>query len=406
MSALLESLTQPQNPLSSETRLQAIRNAGLPGRREEAWRTTALRAYERRSFAAATTPSVDAADIAHIPAPRVVFANGHYVAELSDLKGSEGQLSIAVGPGNNAYQIESSPARFLEDIVEAQNGQGLNVTVLAGKTAHLHWVNLAQSAEADVVWHAQHHVQVMEGAKLCLIEHHVGNAGASHLSNSVCTLRLDANAQCEHLRVQTLGAAMLSFTSTHASLERGAHYRRLDLEFGAALARHVLDVELRGEDAFCEAHGVAVASDKQHLDTRLNVSHIGKNARCDLRWRGIANGRSRIITHGGIRIRQGADGSDAAFNSRNILLSNTATVESQPVLEIHADEVKAAHGSTVGQLDSNALFYLRARGIPEEKARAILTRAFGNEVIDLIEDSVLAEAANAALATAMREKTL
>ena len=102
----------------------------------------------------------------------------------------------------------------------------------------------------------------------------------------------------------------------------------------------------------------------------------------------------------------GADGSDAAFNSRNILLSDNATVESQPVLEIHADEVKAAHGSTVGQLDANAVFYLQSRGIPEAKARAILTRAFGNEVIDLLEDPLLVSVANAALGAAMRSKTL
>lgn len=405
MSALLESLTLAQNPLSSETRLQAIKNAGLPGRREEAWRTTPLRAHERRSFSTASTPAVDPERVADIPAPRVVFANGHFLPALSDLAGTEGSVSVSIGPSNNAYQSGSSPSDFLEEIVEAQNAAGLTLTVLAGARARLNWVNLAIESSSDVAWHSQHHIHLMDGAALFLIEHHSGDAGAAHLANAVCNVRLDSGAHCEHLRVQDLDAKMLSFASTHASLEKAAHYRRLDLEFGAALSRHVLDIELRGEQSLCEAHGVAVACDKQHIDTRLNVSHIGKDARCDLRWRGIANGRSRIVTHGGIRIRQGAYGSDAAFNSRNILLSATATVESQPVLEIHADEVKAAHGSTVGQLDPNALFYLRARGIPENKARAVLTRAFGNEVIDLIEDEGLARAANLALGRAMREKT-
>ena len=406
MSALLESLTVPHNGLSAETRLQAIRNAGLPGRSEEAWRTTSLRAYERRSFGIAEMPTVAPSRVADIPSPRVVFANGHYVPELSDLQGSENLLSIAVGPSNIAYQTSFTADRFLEEIAESQNSAGVSITVLAGAHARINWVNLSIAESADVAWHSQHHVHVMEGATLMLIEHHVGDADATHFANLVCTLRLDARARCEHLRIQNNDAKMLSFCSSFASLESNAHYRRLDLEFGAAVSRHVIDVDLRGEGAVCEAHGVAVASDKQHIDTRLNVSHIGKNARCDLRWRGIANDRARIITHGGIRIRHGADGSDAAFNSRNILLSNGATIESQPVLEIHADEVKAAHGSTVGQLDPLALFYLRTRGIPEQKARAILTRAFGNEVIDLIEDSELAKAANAALAIAMRDKTV
>ena len=406
MSALLESLTQAQHDLSAKTRLQAIHDAGLPGRREEAWRTTPLRAYERRSFAAPMVPVVDPARVAHIDAPRVVFANGHYLPALSDLSGSEDALRVAVGPCNTPYQTGTTPERFLEQIVEAQNGAGVSITVRAGAVAHLNWVNLSIEADSDAVWHAQHHVQLMEGAKLSLVEHHVGDAGAAHLANLVCTVRLDAGAHCEHLRVQDHALKTLAFTSTHATLATGAHYRRLDLEFGAALSRHVLDIELHGEDALCEAHGVAVASDKQHIDTRLNVSHFGKNARCDLRWRGIANDNARVITHGGIRIRPGADGSDAAFNSRNILLSDNATVESQPVLEIHADEVKAAHGSTVGQLDANAVFYLQSRGIPEAKARAILTRAFGNEVIDLLEDPLLVSVANAALGAAMRSKTL
>ena len=151
MSALLESLTLAQNVLSSETRLQAIKNAGLPGRREEAWRTTPLRAHERRSFVAALVPSLDATRIADIPAPRIVFANGHYLPDLSDLGGSESAISISVGPSNNAYQSEHSPSRFLEDIAEAQNNHGLSITVFAGAHARLNWVNFAVATEADAV---------------------------------------------------------------------------------------------------------------------------------------------------------------------------------------------------------------------------------------------------------------
>ena len=131
----------------------------------------------------------------------------------------------------------------------------------------------------------------------------------------------------------------------------------------------------------------AVASARRHLDTQLDIRHVARDTRSDLVWRGLAADRGRLAFHGGIHILAGADGAEAALSNKNLLLSDQAEVDTQPVLQIDADEVKAAHGATVGRLDDAALFYLRSRGLPEAEARALLTLAFCREALSLLGDA-------------------
>nr|MBP6749750.1 SufD family Fe-S cluster assembly protein [Xanthomonadaceae bacterium] len=172
---------------------------------------------------------------------------------------------------------------------------------------------------------------------------------------------------------------------------------RLALKLGAALSRHELTVGLEGEGTTLAAHGVLLADGKRHIDMRLGIEHIARNTACDLRWRGLGADRGRAVFHGGIVIREGADGTDANLTNKNLLLSANAEIDTQPVLVIHADEVKAAHGATVGQLDPTALFYLRSRGLPEAEARAMLTAAFCRELLNTIDDEALRQTMASAL---------
>ncbi len=144
-----------------------------------------------------------------------------------------------------------------------------------------------------------------------------------------------------------------------------------------------------------------LADGRRHVDTRLGIDHIARDTRCGLTWRGLAGQRARAVFHGGITIHAGADGTEADLSSKNLLLSADAEIDTQPVLVIHADEVKAAHGATVGQPDPTALFYLRSRGLPEPQARALLTGAFCREVIGGI-----GHAATRALCEAALERAL
>ena len=214
-------------------------------------------------------------------------------------------------------------------------------------------------------------------------------------------IALGESAQLLHLRVQDESSRAALIARTEAALGISADYRRVDLEFGSALSRHVLDVQLQGRSSRLSSNGVLLAGGRQHVDTRLGIAHLGGDTHCDIVWRGLADGRGRVVFHGGIVIHAGADGSDARLSNKNLLLGDNAEIDTQPVLEIHADEVKAAHGATVGQLDPTALFYLRSRGLDEIQARRLLTAAFCREVIAGIDAPALRDCLDAALERAL-----
>jgi Fe-S cluster assembly protein SufD len=160
-------------------------------------------------------------------------------------------------------------------------------------------------------------------------------------------------------------------------------------------------VRLEGRGARLVCNGVLLADGKRHLDTRLGIEHIGRDTTCEVLWRGIGASRGRSVFHGGITIHEGADGSDASLSNKNLLLGANAEIDTQPVLVIHADEVKAAHGATVGQLDPTAMFYLRSRGLPEADARRLLTTAFVREPLAVIASESVRAALEARLENAL-----
>src|SRR5690606_11577186 len=255
--------------------------------------------------------------------------------------------------------------------------------------APLHLVFVGVPQDGDRAWHLRHFIDLREDSALDIVEHQLGAGDHAHLANDVLHLHAGKRTVVRHARVQADPARASRFARTDAVLAREAQYRRFDLELGAALSRHELNVRLEGDGARLTANGVLLGSGRRHVDTRLGIQHIARDTACDLLWRGIADDRSRVVFHGGINIRAGADGTDARLSNKNLLLSANAEIDTQPVLVIDADEVQAAHGATVGQLDPNALFYLRSRGVPADQARRLLTVAFCREPLLALEDDGL-----------------
>ncbi|KRA14663.1 ABC transporter permease [Lysobacter sp. Root604] len=422
MSALLDSFSDALTPLLARQQYHGLRRvqameaalqAGLPHARSEAWKYTPLRNLERRRYAAPQPGVFDAALLATIPAPRLVFNNGRYDDALSDLSGLAAGVSLQ--PLSQLLADEDARAsNFLERRYErpeevfarvnaalAEDGAVLKVASGAqGGTVRLVFVG-APAQGGDAAWHLRNLIELQEGASLSVIEHQLGGGEHSHLGNSLSHVHLSPRATLAHARVQDEATGAVSIARTDAVLSRESVYRRLDLELGAALSRHELNVALHGEAAQLHANGVLLATGKRHLDTRLGIDHVGRDSRCDLVWRGMAAGRSRAAFHGGILIREGADGTAAMLSNKNLLLSEGAEIDTQPVLEIHADEVQAAHGATVGQLDANALFYLRSRGLPAEQARSLLTAAFCRETLSVFDDAELRAALETRLDAAL-----
>lgn len=420
MSALLDSLAAGfSGDAARRMALDEALRDGLPPPRSEAWKYTPLRALERRSFAPAAAAEApvaldDAAQasLAAIPAPRMVFVNGRFDAARSDLSALPATVSLRTLPEALA-DPDPRAANFMErrytrpdevfarlNAALAADGFVLRLAENARLASPLHIVFAGVPAGSDQAWHLRHLIELRRGAEASIVEHHLGVGDHAHLGNTLLHVHLAAGAQLQHVRLQGESTRATLVARTDAVLARDAQYHRLDVELGAALSRHELNVRLEGEGAMLLANGVQLADGRRHVDTRLGVEHIAGNTACDLTWRGIAAGRARTVFHGGITIRAGADGSDATLSNKNLLLSDQAEVDSQPVLEIHADEVKAAHGATVGQLDPTAMFYLRSRGLPEAQARRLLTVAFCHEALMPFEPS-LREPAAAALDRAL-----
>jgi Fe-S cluster assembly protein SufD len=417
MSALLDSFAAAFDSLAQrdaaglgEHRRDALTAAlrdGLPGPRSEAWKYTPLRALERRAFMPSSASTTDADAIAKalntVPTPRLTFIDGRFDALHSDV--SALPVGITAQPLSQMLQHgESRDANFLrrrysgaDEIFAVINAaladEGAVVRVDHGAdnatTLHLAFISTGISSEASI--HLRHFIDLRNDAALHLVEHHIALGEHRGLANHVTHVHLGQRARLTHVRVQAEADGTSTFARTDAVLAREANYRRTDLELGAALSRHELNVRLEGEGATLTANGVIFADGKRHLDTRLGIEHIARDTSCDLLWRGLGAGRGRAVFHGGIVIREGADGANANLSNKNLLLSAQAEIDTQPVLVIHADEVQAAHGATVGQLDPTALFYLRSRGLSEADARALLTAAFCREVLAGIDDAALRE---------------
>lgn len=423
MSALLESLKAGFDALPAarvdalglgaarRAALAEALDAGLPHGRVETWKYTHLRALSNRAFAPAAAATLDPALVADIATPRLVFVNGAFDAALSDLSGLPDGVELQpfsqVLAGDDARAAAVFGRRFERadepfarlNAALALDGTRLSVAAGVAVAAPLHLVFAGTPATVDQAWHLRHLVELRRGATLTLIEHHLGAGAHRHLANHVLHAHLAAGATLVHARVQAEDAGATLFARTDAVLGSDAIYRRADLELGAGLSRHELKVQLQGERAALHAGGVLLADGRRHLDTRLGIEHRARDTRCDLPWRGLADQRGRAVFHGGIAIRAGADGSEAELSNKNLLLSEDAEIDTQPVLVIHADEVKAAHGATVGRLDETALFYLRSRGLPGEAARRLLVQAFLREPLAVLGDAALAAVLGERLAT-------
>jgi Fe-S cluster assembly protein SufD len=388
---------------------EAFASAGLPDTRVEAWKYTALRALGQRSFASgddqAQTRVVDAASLIlpGVEGPRLVFVNGVFRADLSALDSLPAGLTLQ--PLSQALHGDTEPLRFALsrhyretgdafariNAASARDGVVLRVAANAKIAAPVQLVFVGAAAEAELAWHARNVIELGDSAELTLIEQHVASGEQAHLATLVSDIELHQGARLHHTLLQNaaIGASMVRRNSLR--LHARAHATLHVLELGGALVRHDLQAELLGDGAQLDTRGVFMPHGRQHIDTQLAIRHQALNTTSSSNWRGVANDRARGVFRGAIVVAPGADGSDASLSNKNLLLSASAEIDTKPELEIYADEVKAAHGATVGQLDERSLFYLRSRGIPQAEARALLTTAFCRAVLDDLPNETLRE---------------
>jgi Fe-S cluster assembly protein SufD len=394
---------------------EAFAAGGLPDTRVEAWKYTALRALAQRSFAHGDAGAilrevaVSTFVLPGVDGPRLVFVNGVFRADLSMLESLPAGLTLQ--PLSQALHGDAEPLRFALsrhyretgdafariNAASAADGVVLRVAANTKIAAPLQLVFVGVAAEADLAWHARNVIELGEGAELSLIEQHVASGEQSHLATLVSDIELRDGARLHHVVLQNAAIGTSLVRRSSLRLHARAHATLHVLELGGALVRHDLQAELIGDGAQLDTRGVFMPHGRQHIDTQLAIRHQALNTTSSSNWRGVANDRARGVFRGAIVVAPGADGSDASLSNKNLLLSPSAEIDTKPELEIYADEVKAAHGATVGQLDERSLFYLRSRGIPLAEARALLTAAFCRAVLDDLPNLALREHLSAML---------
>jgi Fe-S cluster assembly protein SufD len=293
--------------------------------------------------------------------------------------------AIAQGsPLADAHQHLDGPADAfaIANAEHAIDGAVVDVAAQVDLSVPVHIVDLTHPESAGSASCSGVVIQVGAGSSATVIESRIGAGDGLGGSNVRTTVTLGEGATLEHIVLQDLPAAQVHLSRSEVVQAAGSTYRSRSFNLGAAYGRLDYHVRLEGAGALADLSGLFVGTGDQTLDQQITIIHAVEDATSRQAFRGVLDDRSVGVFNGGIEVRPGADGSDATQTNANLLLSDRAEVNTQPRLEILADEVTCTHGATVGQLDEEALYYLRSRGIPAEAARRLLIRGFADRMVD------------------------
>ncbi|BDG71307.1 Fe-S cluster assembly protein SufD [Roseomonas fluvialis] len=374
---------------------------GFPTRRIEQWKYTDLAPLAQASFAEPLT-MVDgtiALPPAHAP-HRAVFVDGRFRADLSTLDGlafgAQGlaqHLNQAEVPLGALAKPDSEPLTALNTMLFED---GLFLDVPAGVDGGLlELISVAVDPGRPFAFHPRHLLRLGAGARLTLIETAIGAGTCLH--NPVFEIDVAEGATLTHGRMLQEAATVFHLSTIYARIAAEGTYDNFTVAAGPRLTRNEIHAALVGPRAACHMNGAQMASEGQHVDTTTSLDHAAPDCASRQTYKTVLAGRSRGVFQGKILVRREAQKTDGYQMNQALLLSEDAEIDSKPQLEIYADDVKCSHGATVGALDPDSLFYLRARGIPEAQAKAMLVEAFLHEAVETVTDETLRGALTRAL---------
>jgi len=377
---------------------------GFPSSKHEDWRYTKLDAalavplVATPEGAAGRGPApLAAGDLPgpHLGGSRVVMVNGRVVPELSAagvaLPTGVRVESLAAALQVDDGRLEQSWARraggyphALRALNDAAADDAVVIDLPAGAVVEdpIEVVFVSMPVDAPRWWHPRLIVVAGQGARATLVETYRSVPGNRSVINVLTQLDLGAGAEVMHYVLQDESADSFHFSSLEGRLEHRSRLSSRLLATGGRIARHEVDVVLAGEGAEVDLDGLFIAGAGQHHDNPVLVDHAAPGCTSRQLYKGVVSGDGHGVFNGHLVVRPGADGTDAAQVNKNLLLSEQAEVDTRPRLEINADDVSCSHGAAVGQLDPEALFYLRSRGVTEREARAILVAGFAQEVLE------------------------
>ena len=389
-------------PWLSRLRAQAadiFAAGGFPSLREEEWKYTPVAALEKKLFKPGETAASASLDPARLERWRLpeawslVFIDGLFAPGLSRLEGLPQGVIVASLAAALSDCPEQVAAAFNQVAGRESHGfiafttayfrDGAFVSVPAGVALAKPLQVLHFSTQNDGLAALRHVYALGNHAEASVVETYAGLDDAAYLTSAVSEISLGENAALTHHKLQAESGKAYHFGGIYADLARAARFRQHHAAFGGLLARTEIHSAL-GQGAECELDGLFLATGRRHLDTHALIRHQAPRGYSRTDYRGIAADRARGVFSGRIVVAKDAQKTDAELNCRNLLLSADAEIDGKPQLEIHADDVKCAHGVTVGQLDPQSVFYLQSRGVDEASARNMLTFAFANALAENI----------------------
>ena len=375
---------------------------GFPTTRDEEWRFTSVAPIARTAFRRAVPgPGVRgrAADVAALSLDHVfdgrqiVFVDGRHAPGLSSIEAEDGleirsladvlarqpdRLEPHLGrlAGGRSSSFADLNAAFVEDGAFVSIPPGL----VTDRPIHLVFLSSGAGIPDPVVSHPRTLVLAGRASQATIVESYAGVPGAAYFTNAVTEIAVEDGAVVDHYKLQRESEAAFHVATTAVVQARSSRFSSHSFALGAGLARNDVRQLFAGEGGECVLNGLFAVAGDQHTDSHTFIDHAHPHCTSRELYRGILDGRARGVFVGRILVREGAQKTDAHRTNKNLLLSQEALVDSVPQLEILASDVKCKHGSTTGQLDPSALFYLRSRGIPEAAARGMLVSAFAGDV--------------------------
>jgi len=390
--------------------LARIKAQGVPNAKSEGWRYTGLRALIEQRFQPVDEPVVallpdDIEDllIPGLSAHRVVLVNGRYAPHLSNL----GNLPDNVRVGSLSETLAQDPDA-LEGLLTRVAGDGGHVfaslntvgmddglVLLLNRGAVLErpieLIHLSVGMDEPRVAQPRHLVRLGEGAQAELIERYLSLGDSLYCTNSLLEIELGCDAVMKHRRIQIESSNAFHLTGLYLLQGQNSSYAGVNISLGGAMARTDLVTRFAGEHAECDLQGLYLAGDKQLADFHLDVRHNLPSCTSRENFKGVLYGKGKAVFDGLVYVARDAQKTDAAMSNRNLVLSQNAEIDTKPQLEIYADDVKCSHGTTVGRIEPEMLFYLRSRGISASVARRMLCLGFAGEIINALGNESLQE---------------
>jgi len=377
---------------------------GFPTVRDEDWRFTNIAPIARTQFQLSrngqsyiTREEVEGFTPKGFSGIQLVFVNGRYLHELSSLnslpKGLKiGSLASALNEEDDLigdhlsryadYQKDaflSLNTAFMEDgaIVYIEKGAVLEEPI--------HLLYITTGDDSPTILNPRNLIIAGDNSQATILEHYVSLNDNVYLSNAVTEATVGSNSVLNHCMIERESKRAFKISTLRVQQGRSSNVTSNSVLLGGAIVRNNVHPVLAGEGSECYINGLFMSTGRQHMDNYMKVEHTSPH--CDSRqlYKGVLDGGSRGVFHGRIIVHKDAQKTDAKQTNRNLLLSDEAKIDTKPQLEIYADDVKCTHGATIGQLDENAIFYLRSRGMDLDSARSLLLTAFTSEIMERIK---------------------